>query len=597
MTRPATRENSEDREVSDYVETLRRVCQSLNSGIDLTSVLQAIVEALCDHTAWQLCFIYVMDTDGGFGEIAARRDRVDYTAESPQQRWEFSGNPALDAHRRNEVIAVSDIATAAEYPQLQQSAAAKGIVSAAYVPLSSNDPLGRPMVLCVQSTLRVLDDSSQIPFLRAVASLASLAATNARLLGEARETAAHASDSAALLSSVIDGVTRSLSSAQLLREVESRTGQSLIVLNSEGRPTYVGHAPAPETMTGPSWADAVTAAGAAIHHAVDVAFAEAGTPTVMVDLAVGGTIPGLSAVASRLGADPSASTVLVVSAGKGRERTASVSTATAIVLLRDRLRMEAQTTLQRDVVLQLLEGKVVDDYEFAGRAAFVGISLAAPKVLVVVWSHSETTERVGGVMRAHVRRWNDVHLEYVDGYFVLLMPYDGRQRSSVTGILSALAGAITQPDGRPAVTVTCSQPCDKASQYAAAWHECVQALRLAEQVQRTGVVDIHEFGAYRLLLPALEGRDLDQFIRSTIGPIVDNDAEHQGALFATLESFTTFGGRFQQTARTLNIHVSTLRYRLHRIETLLGRDLSDNETRFDLMLAARLERLRRGRVG
>ena len=574
-------------------ETLRRICQSLNSGLDLGEVLQAIVEALCDHTSWQLSFIYAMDTEGGFGEIAARRDRIEYTPKSPKPRWAFSGNPALDAHRRNEVIAVPDVAQATGFPELQGTAA-KGITAAAYLPLSSADLAGRPMVLCVQSTLPVLNDPSQMAFLRAVASLASLAATNARLLSEARTAGARASDSAALLASVIEGVTSARPSAELLAEVEARTARSLVVLTPNGQAAYVGHPPAGESHDAPRWTEQVTAAAPRLRALAEQALREADGPSVPLRIEFDGMAP-LSAVASPLGSDASAPLVLVISAGTAREPTLPASLAAAVVMLRDRLRLEAQATLRRDIIVQLLEGDFADDYDFARRAAFAGVPLDASQVIVVVSAAARLqAERVGNVLRAHARRWASFHLEYVDGHFVLLIPVAASQQRQLASFLDSIADLAIDASGEPGLTVTVSGFCARPSDYAPAWRDCVQALQLADRVHRTGVVRIDEFGAYRLLLPALAGHDLDQFVRAAIGPVLDSDGQTGGALFATLESFTLHGGRFQDTARQLNIHVSTLRYRLQRIESLLGRELADNETRFDLTLAARLERLRRG---
>ena len=76
---------------------------------------------------------------------------------------------------------------------------------------------------------------------------------------------------------------------------------------------------------------------------------------------------------------------------------------------------------------------------------------------------------------------------------------------------------------------------------------------------------------------------------------MDADREGHGDLFLTAETFSNSSGRFQETARRLHIHVSTLRYRLQRIEALLGKSLADEESRFAVTLALRLERLRRAR--
>jgi sugar diacid utilization regulator len=583
--------------VGDYVESLRRICQSISSGIDLPSVLQAIVDALCDHTHWQLCFIYAMDTNGGFGEIAARRDRLEYTAESPQARWAFSGNPALDALRRNEVIAVPDVSLATDYPALLEAARTKGVVASAYIPLSSNDPSGRPMVLCVQSTRPVLDDKTQIPFLRAVASLASLAATNARLLMEARQVATRASESAALLSSVIDGVSAGRTSVDLLAEVELKTNQPLVVFDRQGYLTFTGRSPIPESTLSQDWSELVAAQRNTLYEAIDKAFERESATTVSVTVDLGDDLPPTTASATRyLSANlPAATVVTFPMPGVTAESQVSASTAAAIVLLRDRLSFEAQSNLQHDVITQLLEGTYGDGYEFASRAAHAGVDVWAPTVVIAALRTSTVSaERAGNMIRAHARRWPGFHVQYVSGYFVLLLPLNQSRLDQVDVFLRSLSAVVTDKEGQRGLILTRSEVCSNLEQFAAAWKECVQAIGLANQVHRRGIVGINEFGAYRLLLPAVEQRDLDDFINATIGPLLDNDREHQGALFPTIEAFTTFGGRFQETARHLNIHVSTLRYRLQRIEALLSRDLGDHEARFDILLATRLERLRRG---
>lgn len=60
---------------------------------------------------------------------------------------------------------------------------------------------------------------------------------------------------------------------------------------------------------------------------------------------------------------------------------------------------------------------------------------------------------------------------------------------------------------------------------------------------------------------------------------------------ATLETYLDAGGDARATARRLHIHRSTLYYRLDKVTTLLGVDLSDGRVRRDLHLGLRLATL------
>lgn len=60
------------------------------------------------------------------------------------------------------------------------------------------------------------------------------------------------------------------------------------------------------------------------------------------------------------------------------------------------------------------------------------------------------------------------------------------------------------------------------------------------------------------------------------------------ALVQTLVTWARCGFRQKEAACELNVHLNTLRYRLERVESLLGRDLSDPQTRFEIRLATEI---------
>jgi purine catabolism regulator len=79
------------------------------------------------------------------------------------------------------------------------------------------------------------------------------------------------------------------------------------------------------------------------------------------------------------------------------------------------------------------------------------------------------------------------------------------------------------------------------------------------------------------------------FLARIIDPLRDQRGGE--ALLETLAALASEGFQLVQTAKRLGIHVSTLRYRVEKIEALLGRSIDDNDTRFELQVAMRLTRL------
>ncbi|MCA3748330.1 MAG: helix-turn-helix domain-containing protein [Rubrobacter sp.] len=100
-----------------------------------------------------------------------------------------------------------------------------------------------------------------------------------------------------------------------------------------------------------------------------------------------------------------------------------------------------------------------------------------------------------------------------------------------------------------------------------------------------GYVAYEKAESYALLLALQDEEVLSSFRDSLLGPLEEYDASNGTALLPTLREFLASGGRWQETARRLHIHVNTLRHRLARCEELTGRSLSRMDDRVDLYIA------------
>ena len=95
-------------------------------------------------------------------------------------------------------------------------------------------------------------------------------------------------------------------------------------------------------------------------------------------------------------------------------------------------------------------------------------------------------------------------------------------------------------------------------------------------------VDSHE-----RLLASVPTSVLRSFTERLLGPLADYDARHNAELLPTLRSFLACDGSWSACAARMYVHVNTVRYRIGRIETLTGRDLSALADRVDFFLALR----------
>jgi sugar diacid utilization regulator len=115
--------------------------------------------------------------------------------------------------------------------------------------------------------------------------------------------------------------------------------------------------------------------------------------------------------------------------------------------------------------------------------------------------------------------------------------------------------------------------------------------------RRGGTVMSHELAGSHSLLLALQDQDvLDAFRDALLSALEDYDTRHSSELLTTLRVFLSSGGKWQQTADNLSIHVNTLRNRLAKAEELTRRSLDETGDRVDLWLALETPTQRKAEV-
>ncbi|WP_345712462.1 PucR family transcriptional regulator, partial [Kineococcus glutinatus] len=77
------------------------------------------------------------------------------------------------------------------------------------------------------------------------------------------------------------------------------------------------------------------------------------------------------------------------------------------------------------------------------------------------------------------------------------------------------------------------------------------------------------------------------FAADVLGPLLDGSPAH-AELLATLRAFVECSGSWSRTAQRLHLHQNTVRYRVARLEDLLGRSVRDLDDLVDLHVALQL---------
>jgi DNA-binding PucR family transcriptional regulator len=97
-----------------------------------------------------------------------------------------------------------------------------------------------------------------------------------------------------------------------------------------------------------------------------------------------------------------------------------------------------------------------------------------------------------------------------------------------------------------------------------------------------------QVGSLRFLLDAPDSQHAVGLVTEELGRFIRHDDVARTPLLPTLRAYVEADGHHPTVAARCFIHVSTLKYRIGRINALLDEPLSSSETRFRLRLAFRV---------
>lgn len=249
---------------------------------------------------------------------------------------------------------------------------------------------------------------------------------------------------------------------------------------------------------------------------------------------------------------------------------------------------QLELKLGRDLVYELVTG--MDEETAAVRAEALGYDIKGPHhVIVAQWQPPRTDDTVVIALRrtlnelqipALVSRRSDIALAVVAGE-----PLDTELFTIAARTLRSATGAVG-----------IGGPSRDATQIPRSYAEALRALHVrVHSTAPYGLTRYDQLGIYRILdMPGSE-TDLSGYIEEWLGALQSNDARRGSDLVHTLAQFLDHGGNYDDTADSLVIHRSTLRYRLKSNRQITGFELGDPETRLNLHVATRAWRLRSAR--
>src|SRR3954453_5619156 len=296
---------------------------------------------------------------------------------------------------------------------------------------------------------------------------------------------------------------------------------------------------------------------------------------------------------------------LLMGAGGVLERAAMVA---ALSVIRQQAVHSVELRFQGDLVRRLVGGSLRHTERALAQTRSFGWRLDGPVVVLV------TATETAADPQADPTRALDVLDRLADGWraaleaevsgaavagvsteIVTVLPLDGRAPGDVPSLVAAVSPRVNGRLRRVGrfVGTGISRPAASLSAYGEAHQQAQRALGVGQEIHGTAsVTHFDQLGVFRLLSLIPDSTELRSYVDEVLGPLADSGDPDSADLRETLRVLLETNLNVAESARRLHFHYNTMRYRIGKLERLLGPFTSDPTLRLNLLLALHAARMR-----
>jgi PucR family transcriptional regulator, purine catabolism regulatory protein len=280
------------------------------------------------------------------------------------------------------------------------------------------------------------------------------------------------------------------------------------------------------------------------------------------------------------------------------ERAATVA---ALAITKQQEVAAVESKYRGDFLRDLITGRLEDPVRAVAHCAALGWDINRPLVVVVAEMDDEDAAKGNGAGRRPAQQrfasaWETaVRLRDpkapVMGFLrevvaLLAVPPRGDSSALVRDIVREVSG---DGGGRRLFATGVSRVAAGPDEIPTAYGHARSAVRVARQRHGPGgIAHFDDLGVFRVLSLIPDATELRDFAAETLGELVNFDAPEMDDLRRTLEVLLETNLNIAEAARALHFHYNTLRYRIARLERILGRFTKDADLRLELALALKV---------
>lgn len=585
------------------MSSLREAASQINSGSDLARILHDLTRSACEHGNWSMGSIMAVDVAHGYAEVVSRHN-PSLLPRPLEDRWELATSPALVALQRSEAVYIKDAREAAAFPGYRREAFERDYRSVLVLPMTSIDAQGRPMVLSLISQVVREVTEDDLAFMNVIVHLGAIAVEREHRHRAQQVAAEELRRALVAQGMLLHEVLSGGSSDALAAMLGDLLGQPVLIVDFSANAVLATASPSPGDYDDAAWKQAAGGALAdQIIAAARGAVARDLRSAQVTRLEDGVRRLQLQSRIETLTVDGEAVGALMIFGEAGgsdlhKLLLESAKFALSVQMMRSVIRFRFETRTLTELFFEIVERRWRDAEDVAHRARRLGLQLSSATGMVVVdfpdmaeRSRDVSSECHHAVLRLLRQQAVPGHVVAVGSGLVCLFARDtAAEQARIARIARRIAETLRHVFDREPIVVI-GGACAGLEDYPVEWERCWRMIRIARAFGRSGALSAPDFGPLPMLIGAADAGEVRSFVEGSIGAIAVHDRANGTPYLETLAAYVRSGCRSQACADALELHVTTLRYRLQRITELFAIELDTPERRFAIELALQLHGL------
>lgn len=262
-------------------------------------------------------------------------------------------------------------------------------------------------------------------------------------------------------------------------------------------------------------------------------------------------------------------------------------------LLNEVTKFETEQRMMGKFFDEILRGDYPDEEEVLRRASFIGIDLAGSFRMVILQYrlqqknlkeeftfHEELLKETANYFKS---KKQNILVGHRTKSVMMLIPTSYTTKNEIESYLEDVIEYLRKQFPEAVFFAGVSKRSNKIGKVNECYNEAFTALRMATMNHRIMMFD--SLGMIGPLINQNNRQEIRQVASNMLGQLIDRLTHKKIELVKTLYLFLANGGNLEQTANENALSLSGLRYRLAKIEDLLGHNLRDPFYNYQLYLA------------